>query len=162
MKIRPGMTLLFAAVCFATTFMSCGHDHDSLYTSLADADKAGEITHGWIPDFLPKTSRNIHVLDDLSPQREWCAFEFDPTDSTTMRQDLKPVDRLSETVITRIPNPHVPWWPHSLTGNLNVDEIRRSGLQLYIITRQQASARRIQAYLVAVDWQKDRGFFFTL
>jgi hypothetical protein len=162
MKIRPGTTLLFAAVCFAMTCMSCGHDHDSLYASLADADKAGEITRGWIPDFLPKTSRNIHVLDDLSPQREWCAFEFDPTDSTTMRQVLKPVDRPSETVITRIPNPHVPWWPNSLTGNLNVDEIRRSGLQLYIMTRQQASLRQIQAYLVAVDWQKGRGFFFTL
>lgn len=159
MKPKPEAKAAFlvALFCAAAIFLGCGHDHNSFYPTLADADNDGETTHGWIPDFLPKTSRNIHEAHDLSPEDEWCAFEFDPADSATLRQALKPLGDLHDR---EIPNPRVSWWPRLLTGNVSVDKIQPSGLQLYLFTRQ-ADAVQTAAYTFVIDWNKAQGYFFT-
>jgi hypothetical protein len=42
--------------------------YEAFYPSLADARKDGAIIRGWIPDeFLPRSSRSIHEVHDLSP-----------------------------------------------------------------------------------------------
>jgi hypothetical protein len=77
--------LLLPVLCVGLTsvlVVGYGDHHESFYRSLADADKAGAITHGWIPDdLLPPGSRAIHEVHEISPSTEWCAFEFSPTDS---------------------------------------------------------------------------------
>jgi hypothetical protein len=158
-KLQYRIVLLAALLGAGTIFAACGHDHEPFYSSLADADKNGEITRGWVPEFLPKSSRDIHLAYDLSPSREWCGFQFDPADSASLNDKLKPADQLPESVRT-IPNPRVSWWPRILIGDLKIDEIRRSGLQLYVFTRP-ANAVDTATYLFAVDWKKERGFFFT-
>jgi hypothetical protein len=155
-KLQSRIVLLAALLWTGTILAACGHDHEPFYSSLADADKNGEITRGWVPEFLPKSSRDIRLAYDLSPSREWCGFQFDPADSATLKGTLRPADHLVRT----IPNPHVSWWPQVLTGTLNVDEISRSGLQLYLFTRP-ANAVDTEMYLFAIDWQRGRGFFFS-
>jgi hypothetical protein len=62
---------------------------ESFYPSLADAAKDGAITRGWIPDeYLPQSSFSIREVHDLSPSAEWCAFEFNPTDSKNLLTNL--------------------------------------------------------------------------
>jgi hypothetical protein len=56
----------------------CDDNRDLFYSTLADAAKAGESDRGWIPDYLPKTSRAIHLTEQDSPSKEWCGFEFLP------------------------------------------------------------------------------------
>src|SRR5438309_10634892 len=95
------------AVCIGMSsifVVGCGERQESFYPSLSDADKAGAITRGWVPDdILPSSSRTIHVVGELSPSREWCSFEFLPSDSQRLLQNLKTVDALPPPV-KGIPN----------------------------------------------------------
>jgi hypothetical protein len=56
-----GLSLIVAA--------GCGDRHESFYPSLAYAIDAGEIDRGWIPNFLPESSRAIHIIYDPASQR---------------------------------------------------------------------------------------------
>src|SRR5712664_3591068 len=99
----PRMFLSLSAICLclsASLLAGCGDDRlESFYPSLADADKDGAITRGWVPDdILPASSRTIHVVGELSPSKEWCAFEFLPNDSQSLLKNLKSVDALPPPV----------------------------------------------------------------
>jgi hypothetical protein len=62
-----GLSLILAA--------GCGDRRESFYPSLADAIRAGEINRGWIPDFLPESSRAIHIIyDPVSPRTYSASF----------------------------------------------------------------------------------------
>ena len=79
-------------VAFAWLSPTFSDRFESYYPSLAEAKKDGAIDRGWVPDdILPSSSRNIHEVHDLSPSREWCAFEFAPNDSERLRKSLKSI-----------------------------------------------------------------------
>ena len=147
-------------VSLASVLIACGGDRrEYFYQTLADADKAGEITRGWIPDdLMPSSSRAVHLVEELSPSREWCAFEFLPADSEKLLQNLKSVDALPSPV-NHIRSPHVSWWPSVLEGNLGVEEIHKAGFQLYIVERPANSAQ-MGIYLFALDSSKGHAFFY--
>ena len=133
---------------------------ESFYPSLAEARKDGAITRGWIPDeFLPRTSRSIHEVHDLSPSKEWCAFEFVATDSENFLTSLKRVDVLPQSV-RHVPSPGVSWWPSVLAGNLDVQKIHKAGFDLYFMERPTTSVS-IAVWLFAIDWSQGRGFFYS-
>jgi hypothetical protein len=133
---------------------------ESSYASLAEANKDGAITRGWIPEqFLPKTSRSIHEVHDLSPSTEWCAFEFDPTDSQKLLTNLKPVGALPQRV-GHVPSPRVSWWPSVLVGDLDVQNVHNSGFDLYVVERP-ATSLSTAVWLFAIDWSRGRGFFYS-
>jgi len=139
---------------------SCGSDRkEYFYQTLADAEKTGEITRGWIPDdLIPSSSRAIHLTEELSPSREWCAFEFPATDGERLRKNLKSVDSLPPSV-RQVRGPGASWWPEVLRGNLEAEKINKAGLQLYVVERP-ANSVNMGIYLFAVDWSKGRGFFY--
>jgi hypothetical protein len=142
--------------------LACHSDrHESFYASLADADKDGAITRGWIPTFLPQSSRAIHELHDLSPSREWCAFEFRPSDSQSLRKNIKSVDALTPSV-RRVPPPGVSWWPAVLKGNdLDLRQIHEAGFDVYeLVIQATTDSKAVQ--LFAIDWSKGRGFFYEV
>jgi hypothetical protein len=132
-------TLLILTVLFVG--LAClliawpGDRTESFYPSLAEAAKDGAITRGWIPDdLLPSSSRAIHEVHDLSPSREWCAFDFATDDSENLRKNLKSIDALRSSV-RRVRDPDVLWWPSSLKGNLDTGRIRSDGFDLYEVER---------------------------
>jgi YD repeat-containing protein len=142
--------------------LACHSDrHESFYAFLADADKDGAITRGWIPTFLPQSSRAIHELHDLSPSREWCAFEFRPSDSQSLRKNIKSVDALTPSV-RRVPPPGVSWWPAVLKGNdLDLRQIHEAGFDVYeLVIQATTDSKAVQ--LFAIDWSKGRGFFYEV
>ncbi len=154
--------LLLPVLCVGLTsnlVVGCGDRHELFYPSLADADKDGAITRGWIPDeLLPGGSRAIHEVHELSPLREWCAFEFLPTDSQGLRKSLKNVDALPPSV-RRLPSPGVLWWPAVLKGNLDVEKIHRAGYEPYMVEKPATSVTT-DILLFAIDWPKGRAFFY--
>lgn len=142
-----------------TLSAACGGSHRvSSYASLADADKDGAITRGWIPEFLPASSRNIHETHENSGDVEWCAFECSPRDSQELQKALKSVDSIPVSV-QHIPNPRVAWWPAVLTGHVDVNRVRSARLQLYIVEMPVNSVTS-EIRLFAVDWTKGTGFFY--
>jgi len=160
--ISSKASLLMAVLCvgLASVLLAChGDRRESFYPSLADADKAGAITHGWIPDdLLPGSSHAIHEVHEISPSTEWCAFEFLPVDSQGFRKNLKSVDALPPSV-RRVPSPGVSWWPAALKGNLDVNKIHRAGFDLYVAVRPETSVTT-ETLLFAIDLPKGRGFFY--
>src|SRR5215469_2134764 len=146
---------LSTAATIAFLLAACGSDRkEYFYQTLGEADKAGEITRGWMPDDLvPSSSRAIHLVEELSPSMEWCAFEFLPADSLNLRKNLKSVDTLPISM-SRVSNPDVSWWPEVLRGNLDVAKINKAGFQLYVVEKPNMGI-----YLFALDWSKGHGFF---
>jgi hypothetical protein len=101
----------------------------------------------------------IHVVGDLSPSKEWCAFDFVPTDSQNLRKNLRNIDVLP-IPLRRVPNPHVEWSPPTLNGSFDVARVRRDGFESYIVERPETAATQ-QVLLFAIDWQRGRGFFYS-
>jgi len=160
-QLRPKALLLATTLPLglACVLTACHSDRrQSFYASLADAKKDGAIDRGWIPDFLPASSHAIHEVHDISPSTTWCAFEFVPSDSQSLRDSLKRVDQLAASV-RRVPNPGESWWPSMLEGNLDVRKIQKAGFELYMITAPETPSTT-EVLLFAVDWTKGHGFFF--
>lgn len=151
---------LLACLCLSFSLFACRSDrHQSFYRSLADAQKAGAITRGWIPDnLLPRSSRAIHEVHEISPSTEWCAFEFLPADSQSLRKNLNSVDVLPLSVKS-VPAPGVPWWPVALEGELEPAKIHRAGLELYTVETLDTSVTT-DMLLFAINWSKGSGFFY--
>jgi hypothetical protein len=136
-----GATKKFLFVCvfcsgLVSVLVACHSDRpESFYASLADIRKAEASAQSWIPDdLLPASSRTIHVVGELSPSKEWCAFEFLPADSQNLLKNLKSLDALPPPV-KYVRSPRVSWWPSVLEGNLDVEKIHNAGFQLFIVER---------------------------
>jgi hypothetical protein len=162
--MRATKKFLFAFVLcsgLVSVLVACHSDRPEwFYASLADVRKAEASAQSWIPDdILPASSRTIHVVGELSPSKEWCAFEFLPADSQRLLINLKNVDTLPPAV-KHIPSPHVSWWPSVLTGNLDIEKIRKAGFQLYVVERPATSVTT-EILLFAIDWPQGRGFFYS-
>ena len=154
--------LLVAVFCAGSIFAlaACGDHQEHFYPTLADADKDGATDRGWVPDYLlPASVHSIHEAHELSPENEWCAFEFQPSDSEKLRKSLTVVDALPPSV-RRVPNPHAPWWPAVLKGDLDITKVRRAGFDVYAFERPATSVT-IATYVFAIDWANGRGFFYT-
>src|ERR1700737_4735282 len=70
-KSRMRARIVLMGVCIAANavFQACGDRHEYSYATVGEAIKAGEITRGWIPDYLPASSRAIHIAYDPSSPR---------------------------------------------------------------------------------------------
>ena len=132
---------------------------ETFYPFLADARRHGAVDRGWIPDFLPESSHNIHELLEVSPSRGWCAFEFRTNNSEQLRRNLKTTATLPDSV-KRVRNPGKTWWPAALQGNLDEKRIQKAGFELYVLI-EPATALSSQVRLFAVDWGNGRGFFYS-
>jgi hypothetical protein len=149
------------AVCFVlvSILLGCGGDRrESFYPSLADANKDGAITRGWIPEFLPSSSRDIHELHEISPSTEWCAFQFAPADSGTLRKNVQSAEALPQAV-RDVPSANVSWWPAMLTGVVDVQQLHKAGFEVYTVLRPETSVTK-EVMLFAVDWANGRAFLY--
>jgi hypothetical protein len=156
-------TLLFMSVIccgLVSVVVACHSDRpESFYASLADVRKAEASAQSWIPDdILPASSSSIHVVGELSPSKEWCAFEFLHTDSQNLLKNLRSLDALPPPV-KYVRSPRVSWWPSVLEGNLDVEKIHKAGFQLFVVERP-ANSVDMGIYLFALDLSKGRGFFY--
>ena len=64
--IRPRAFVLLPTLyvtLFCILFAGCDESRDLFYSDLTGAAQAGELDRGWIPDYLPKTSRAIHLVE---------------------------------------------------------------------------------------------------
>jgi hypothetical protein len=160
--LRPRAPVLVATLFIGLTYVlvACRSDRrESFYPSLADAKKEGAIDRGWIPDFLPESSRAIHEVHDISPSTTWCAFEFLASDSRGLRNRLRSVDALPPPSVRSVPNPGESWWPALLEGDLDPVKIRRAGFELYMVVAPDTPSST-EVLLFAIDWANGRGFFY--
>ena len=147
-----GLSLILAA--------GCGDRRESFYPSLADAISAGETNRGWIPDFLPESSRAIHIIYDPASPRTYCAFEFSPDDSQRLMKNLTNLDALPPSV-KHVQRSGVSWWPAMLNGNLELRKIHEAGFKVYSV-EEPGTPGETDALLFAIDWTNGRGFLYRI
>jgi hypothetical protein len=150
--------LVITCIAASACLQACAGRQESSYASLEDAIKAGEITRGWIPDSLPRSSRSIHIIYDPSSPRTWCAFEFSPADSQGLKKNLTSVNALPQPV-KRVDDPGVSWWPGFLKGDLDVGRFHGNGFDAYVAEEPDLQSSN-DVVLFAIDWAKGRGFFY--
>lgn len=147
-------------VCIAATglLQACGNKQESSYATLAEASKAGEITRGWIPDYLPASSRAIRIVYDPSSPRTWCSFAFSPADSHSLKKYLTGVSVLPQR-LKRLDGPFASWWPDFLRGDLDIAKFRADGFDAYVAEEPDVQSNT-DLVLFAIDWSKGRAFFY--
>ena len=152
------ITIFGVGVVASFSACSSSNRRESFYSTLADADKDGAITRGWIPEFLPESSRNVHEIHEISPEAEWCGFEFVPAKPQSLRKNLRSIEALPPSM-TRVPDPGVQWWPKVLMGNLDISKIHGAGFELYVV-ETPATSVTTDVLLFAIDSAKGRAFFY--
>jgi hypothetical protein len=153
---------IIVASFFFVLVCSCSSKLESFYPSFSDAKKDGAVDRGWIPAYLPSTSRNIYETHRIDDPRVWCAFEFSAADSASLQNKLKEFSA-GLSAIPEIPNPSVSWWPDYLVGHIDPNKVRANKFQLYLVAEASnipAFPQRRYFYLFAIDWAAGRAFFF--
>lgn len=157
---RRSVLIAISVLCatLSSPFLGCRESHQSFYPTLAAAMKAGEIARGWLPDFMPASTHDIHIAYDPSSPMTWCAFQFSPDDSQGLRSRLVSPKALPARV-RNIKGSGWQWWPDFLNGNLNLAAIQNRGFTPYVVTEQDmgASTREV---LFVINWQTGYGYFY--
>lgn len=157
--VESSAYVLMLCVVLGFLLAAChGERRESFYSSLAEAKKDGATDRGWIPDFLPVSSRNIHEVHEISPSVGWCRFDFLTSDSHGLRNSLKSINEVPASV-RHVPSPGTSWWPAILDGDLDNERIHKAGFDLYVYVKPETSVTT-DIFLFAIDWQTGRGFFY--
>jgi hypothetical protein len=157
-KDRCSVVLMSACIAAVAYLQACSGRQESSYTTLDDAIKAGEITRGWIPDYLPRSSHAIRITYDPSSPRTWCAFEFSPAAPQDLKKNLTSVSVFPEDV-KHLDDPGLPWWPRFLKGDIDVAKVHEAGFDAYV-TEEPAIQSSNDVVLFAIRWADGRGFFY--
>jgi hypothetical protein len=157
-RLRPTLPLVGVCLAAIMVIQACRDRQEYFYATLAYAVKAGEITRGWIPDFLPASSHAIHLIYDPSSPRTWCVFEFSPSDSQSFKKHLKSVGVLPQ-LLKHVDGPGVSWWPLFLTGELDIAKLHANGFDSYVEEEPDVQSSS-DLVLFAIDWTNGRAIFY--
>jgi len=139
--------------------IACNEIIRSNYATFVEAVDAGETIRGWIPDYLPESSRNIHLIHGISPSITWCTFEFSPDDVQVFKEVLKTKIDFLPARLQQIKRPD-SLWPEFLSGNLDIDKIHENGFSSYVLERKCYQGLDHTALLFfVIDWKNGKGFF---
>ena len=150
--------LVLLILCISGLLLqSCGERLESFYPHLTDAIDSGALTRGWIPNFLPESSYDIHEMHDITSSRTWCSFNFAPDDSHGLRNAFAgSVDTLPPE-LKHIDSPKMSWWPEFLECDLIIETLQEQGFTLYII-EEPSYMDKTRPVLFAIDWTKGIGY----
>jgi hypothetical protein len=121
--------------------------------------REGGRDHSWLdPRLRAHEFSCIHIVYDPSSPRTWCAFEFSPADSQSLKKNLTSADVLPQE-LKRVDSPGAPWWPDFLKGDLDVARFHGNGFDAYVGEESDVQSST-DLVLFAIDWTKGRAFFY--
>lgn len=108
---------IIACGCFSTTL----HYDFPDYAAAAESDV---YRNGWLPDTLPKSARNIRVVNDLDVNRVWARFEFDRKEIDGLVRGWDKRRRDSVTFQPQYGSLRTDWWD---LGSSDEDQLHYFG-----------------------------------
>jgi hypothetical protein len=75
----------------------CSNGPRAHFATLTDAKASDFFSHGWLPDVLPISARNIDVVTDLDLNEASGQFDFDPADFPSLNGELSALTSTNET-----------------------------------------------------------------
>jgi len=96
-----------AVLLMGVVVASCGERAEVFYADAGAARRDGAVERGWIPEWLPKSAREIHELHDIDTNQILLAFSFDPVDRPGLAPSCSQVrpDALRPVAF------RASWWP---------------------------------------------------
>ncbi len=84
--------------------------NENYYVDYEAAMKAGEISRGWIPDYMPKSSKEIRLKYNIDTNQVWLFFRLNSSDVGLLLQSCE------ESTQNEIKYPHESpnWWSKDL------------------------------------------------
>lgn len=140
-----GLALLVAGACRDLEVVT------ATYRTLGEAEAAGAIREGSLPDSLPPGTYEIREAHDRRSARRWGLFNFPPHEESALRALLAP--ERSFAGLHCNPPRRIEWWPVLLRGELDQERIAATGLRAY--------ESREGELLFGVNWAQGRAYYWT-
>jgi hypothetical protein len=122
------------------------------YATLREAQAAGAVSSGYLPEGLPPGTRDIREAHDPGTPRRWVLFNFPPAEREHLLALLEPQEFSLDGQSCDVPG-RIEWWPVILRNRLDAERIRATGLLTY--------KGRSGDVLYAVNWSQGRAYLWT-
>ena len=147
------MRVSLVLAVLALTACSGVNSQTNSYATLAEAQQAGAIAHGWIPTGLPATAHDLREGHVPGSNARWGIFEYPAADEKTVQALLEPSELAVNGQECRVPS-RIEWWPLMLRGPLDADRLSTTGVRVY--------RGRTGDLLFAINWRQGRAYYCTL
>jgi hypothetical protein len=122
------------------------------YQTLQEAEAAGAVSNGFLPQGLPPGAHDIREAHDPGTPRHWVLFAFPIEERDHLMALFQPEEISVGGMYVEVPG-RLEWWPVLLRKRLDADKIRATGLQTY---RSRAGGE-----LWAINWKQGRAYMWT-
>jgi hypothetical protein len=121
------------------------------YATLAEAQTAGAVDHGWLPRGLPPGTRELRLAHDLDSNRRWGLFDFPPDQGDALRALVGA--EISFEGLTCNPPRRIEWWPVLLRERLDGERLKATGLRGY--------AAKEGDLIYSINWTQGRAYYWS-
>jgi hypothetical protein len=122
------------------------------YQTLPEAEAAGAVSDGFLPEGLPPGAHDIREAHDPGTPRHWLLFAFPVEEREHLLALVQPGEVSVAGMYVEVPG-RLEWWPVLLRKRLDADKIRATGLQTY--------RSRDGSELWAINWKQGRAYMWT-
>ena len=123
------------------------------FATLAEAEQAGAISKGWLPDGLPAGSHDIREGHVPGSKARWGLFEYPRAEEGALRVLLEPTELALNGQECDVPA-RIEWWPRILRGILDGSRLSGTGMHVYRGAKSDL--------LFAVNWSQGRAYYCSL
>jgi|SRR5919112_641476 hypothetical protein len=148
-RVAGGLTIGGLTVALACSGIDA---QTNSYATLAEADQAGAIVNGWMPEGLPPGSHDIREGHVPGTHQRWGVINFPQAQDAALRALLEPEEISLDGQHCDVPG-RVEWWPVILRGALNGERLAATQLRAY--------RARQGNLIVAVNWNQGRAYYWT-
>lgn len=147
---RPALPSLAVVAALAIAVAGCEslRVQEGIYANLTEAQAAGAITHGWVPQGLPSSAADLregHMPDG----RHWGEFTFAVADGTAVRALL--TSEITAGSLECSPPGRLEWWPEILRTPIDIDRVHTTDYRLY---------RSHDESVFAINWKTGRAYYW--
>jgi len=100
---RAGAVALAIVAC-----LGCGEQQEATYADRRAALRAGAIERGWVPEWIPKTARDLREVHNVDTNQSMLSFRYDRGDRLSVPGSCSPATTVSA------PPFRVASWPRDI------------------------------------------------
>jgi hypothetical protein len=110
--MNVSLRLLFS-ITMLWQLVACSERQENSYSSFAEAQSSGAITRGWVPEWLPPTSKDIREVHDIDTNRLMVSFVFPKKSAVALPVNCKRIDPSTPPA----PPFTKTWWPSDVPAS---------------------------------------------